>query len=210
MKTKVKTASLDYEEKLYAQGFTLIGGIDEVGRGPLAGPVVACAVILPPSFTIPGVNDSKALSPKRREELACAIKDASIDYALGWADANLIDEINILQATYEAMSHALGNLKTQPDALLIDGVQGKWLPSVDTPCTFIKGGDSASHSIAAASIIAKVARDAFMLKAHEEYPQYGFDAHKGYGTAKHMVALKAHGPCPLHRRSFIKKVLNHD
>ncbi|MCL2420667.1 MAG: ribonuclease HII [Defluviitaleaceae bacterium] len=207
-KAPPKTASLNYEESLYTQGHTLICGIDEVGRGPLAGSVVACAVILPKGLVIPGVYDSKALSAKRREELAAAIKEAAVDYALGWADADLIDEINILQATYAAMSRALENLKTPPDAVLIDGLQGKWVP--DIPSTFIKGGDRASHSIAAASIVAKVARDAEMMRLHEAYPQYGFDTHKGYGTAKHVEALRTHGPCPSHRRSFIKKVLNHD
>ena len=206
MKISTKTASLDYEEKLYAQGFIHIGGVDEVGRGPLAGPVVACAVIMPQGLIIPGVNDSKKISPKRREELANIIKEAAIDYALGWADAALIDEINILQATYVAMSRALENLSIRPDALLIDGVQGKWLPDPDIPCLFLKGGDSASHSIAAASIVAKVARDAAMLDWHEKYPLYGFDTHKGYGTAKHMEAIRVHGMCPLHRRSFLKNL----
>jgi len=204
MKNPTKTASLDYEEQLYAQGFVHIGGVDEVGRGPLAGPVAACVVIMPQGLMIPGVNDSKKLSPKRREELASTIKKHAVDYALGWADAALIDEINILQATYTAMSRALENLKTLPDALLIDGIQGKWLP--DMPCTFVKGGDSASHSIAAASIVAKVARDTMMLQWHAEYPVYGFDAHKGYGTAKHMEAIRVHGLCPLHRRSFLKNL----
>jgi len=201
----MKTASLTHEENLYAQGFTLIGGIDEVGRGPLAGPVTACAVILPPGLIIPGVYDSKALSPKRRGELAETIKKSAITYALGWADAALVDEINILQATYTAMSRALENLKTQPEALLIDGLQGKYLPEIQ-PCIFIKGGDRTSHSIAAASIVAKVARDATMQEWHEKYPCYGFDTNKGYGTAKHMAAIEEHGPCPLHRHSFLKRV----
>ena len=199
----MKTAPLCYEEKLYAQGYTKIGGIDEVGRGPLAGPVAACVVILPKGLLIPGVNDSKAVSPKKREELACAIKDVAIDYALGWADAELVDEINVLQATYAAMSRALKNLKTMPDALLIDGLKGKWIPP-DITCEFIKGGDAASHSIAAASIVAKVARDNLMQELHEKYPHYGFDTHKGYGTAKHMEAIRTHGLCPFHRRSFLK------
>jgi len=200
----MKTASLDYEKILYNQGFARVGGIDEVGRGPLAGPVAACAVILPQGLVIPGVNDSKKLTSKRREVLAHIIKEAAIDYAIGWADARLIDEINILQATYIAMSQALEKLTILPDALLIDGIQGKWLPSV--PCTFIKNGDSASHSIAAASIIAKVARDAVMLEWHEKYPCYGFDTHKGYGTVKHREAIRIHGPCSLHRRSFLGNI----
>ena len=206
MKNTTKTASLNYEEQLYAQGFVQIGGIDEAGRGPLAGPVAACVVIMPKGIMIPGVNDSKKLSSKRREELAHIIKETAVTYALGWADAALIDEINILQATYAAMSRALENLKMKPDALLIDGLQGKWLPDPDIPCIFLKGGDSASHSIAAASIVAKVARDAYMLDWHEKYPYYGFDTHKGYGTAKHVEAIRIHGVCPLHRHSFLKKL----
>ena len=201
----MKTAELIHEEKLYAQGFTQIGGMDEVGRGPLAGPVTACVVIMPRGLQIPGVYDSKTLSAGKREELAEAIKEAAIDYALGWADASLIDEINILQATYAAMAQALENLKSPIDAVLIDGVKGKWIPQI--PGTFIKGGDRASHSIAAASIVAKVARDNMMMKFHEEYPEYGFDTHKGYGTAKHRRAIHTYGICPLHRRSFLKKVI---
>lgn len=184
----------------------MVGGVDEVGRGPLAGPVVACAVILPQGLIIEGVDDSKKLSPKKREELANIIKEKAVGYATGWADAALIDEINILQATYIAMARALEGLATKPDALLIDGLKGKWIPSV--PCEFIKGGDRVSHSIAAASIVAKVERDAFMLQWHEKYPHYGFDTHKGYGTAKHKAAIYEYGLCPLHRRSFLKKVLS--
>lgn len=201
----MKTSGLNYEEELYKQGFAKIAGMDEVGRGPLAGAVTACIVIMPQGLQIEGVTDSKVVSPKKREELAQIIKESAIEYALGWADVALIDEINILQATYVAMARAIENLKNKPDAILIDGLQGKW--TSDIPCTFIKGGDKASHSIAAASIIAKVERDAVMLKLHEEYPQYGFDTHKGYGTAKHVQAIREHGPCPLHRRSFLRKVI---
>ena len=200
----MKTASLEYEKKLYNKGFTRVGGLDEAGRGPLAGPVAACVVILPMGLQIPGVNDSKALSPKKRAALSFAIKEIALDYALGWADETLIDEINILQATYVAMSRALENLRLPPETLLIDGLQGKWLPGL--PSIFIKNGDSVSHSIAAASIIAKTARDEIMLKWHEKYPQYGFDTHKGYGTAKHVEAIRKYGPCPLHRRSFLRKI----
>ena len=197
----METAPLHYEEKLYSQGHIRIGGVDEVGRGPLAGPVTACVVVLPQGLIIPDVNDSKKIPSKKREELAFVIKEAALDYALGWADETLIDEVNILQATYIAMARAIENLKNPPDALLIDGLRGKWLP--DIPCTFIKGGDSASHSIAAASIVAKVARDTLMLKWHEKYPNYGFDTNKGYGTAKHRAALRVYGPTPLHRNSFL-------
>ena len=201
----MKTASIDYERNLYSQGLFKVGGMDEAGRGPLAGPVTACVVILPQNLQIQNVYDSKTLSPKRREELACIIKEAAVDYALGWVDAAMIDEINILQATYAAMAQALEQLNTPLDALLIDGLQGKWIPNVRHE--FIKGGDSASHSIAAASIVAKVARDKLMLKWHEEYPHYGFDTNKGYGTPKHIEAIRTHGLCPLHRHSFLSKII---
>lgn len=200
----IGTSMLTHEKNLLTQGYSYIAGIDEVGRGPLAGPVTACALIMPPGLIIPGVTDSKALSPQKREELAHIIKEKATDYALGWADETTIDEINILQATYLAMSRAIGNLRVPPDALLIDGPAGKWLP--DIPSVFIKGGDVASHSIAAASILAKVARDAFMTALHAEYPEYGFDTHKGYGTRAHRAAILDHGPCPAHRRSFLSKV----
>ncbi|MCL2399759.1 MAG: ribonuclease HII [Defluviitaleaceae bacterium] len=201
----MKTAAIDYENNLYAQGFFNVGGMDEVGRGPLAGPVTACVVILPQNLQIQGVYDSKTLSSKKREELAGIIKESAIDYALGWADAALIDEINILQATYVAMSRALEGLNTPLDALLIDGLKGKWIPKKH--CMFIKRGDSASHSIAAASILAKVARDALMQEWHSKYPQYGFDTNKGYGSVKHIEAIRTYGLCPLHRRSFLTKII---
>ena len=193
---------LSYESKFYKQGYTLIAGIDEVGRGPLAGPVVAAAVIMPQNLQITGVTDSKAVSGKNRIILADKIKDAAIAWALGWVDQTVIDEINILQATYAAMTQALSNLQVVPDAVLIDGVQGKYHPGI--LCEFIIKGDKLSHSIAAASILAKVARDAFMQEEHKKYPHYGFDTNKGYGTPKHKAALQIHGPCPLHRHSFAK------
>ena len=202
----MKTAELNHENALYAKGYTLIGGIDEAGRGPLAGPVVAAIVIMPVGIQLPGVYDSKAVSEKKRQALAEDIKFTAIDWALGWADEALIDEVNILQATYIAMARALAAIKTQPDALLIDGLNGAWLP--DIPSEFIKGGDRVSHSIAAASILAKVARDEYMLQCHEAYPMYGFDTHKGYGTAKHTEAILTHGPCPIHRSSFLKKIID--
>jgi len=200
----IKTASLDYENKLYEQGYQLVGGIDEVGRGPLAGPVVACAVILPKGLQIAGVYDSKAIKEKKRIELAESIKSSAIAWALGWVDERLIDEINILQATYIAMARALENLKITPDALLIDGLKGTWTPNV--PAQFIKSGDRASHSIAAASILAKVARDNYMQEWHVKYPEYGFYSNKGYGTAKHREAIQNIGISPLHRYSFLKKI----
>jgi len=200
----MKTADIKYENTLLSQGHTKIAGIDEVGRGPLAGPVVAGIVIMPPGLQIPGVYDSKALSEKKRQSIAEEIKSSSICWSLGWADEKLIDEINILQATYVAMARALESLKTRPDALLIDGLKGSWIP--DIPSQFIKGGDQASHSIAAASILAKVARDEYMQKYHEIYPQYGFVDNKGYGTAKHRDAIRNIGACPIHRQSFLNKV----
>jgi len=206
-KTKViKTAGLEYENKFYEQGYHLIAGIDEVGRGPLAGPVVACAVIIPQGLQLPGVYDSKVVSEKNRIALAENIKNVAVSWSLGWVDQDLIDEINILQATYAAMSKAVEGLNTQPQALLIDGIAGKLQTAI--PCDFVKKGDSLSHSIAAASILAKVARDAYMLECHEQYPEYGFDTHKGYGTKKHIEALRKYGACPLHRRTFLKGMIN--
>ena len=207
MKKSEKTAALTYEEKLYSQGFKLIAGIDEAGRGPLAGPVTACAVIMPKGLIISGVYDSKKVSEKRRLVLAEQIKEAAVDYALGWADAGLVDEINILQAAYYAMEQAVNKLKKPPDVLLVDGVQNKWKPGIYSE--FIIGGDRESHSIAAASILAKVSRDKFMTDWHEKYPQYGFDKHKGYGTLKHREAILKYGLCPIHRKSFLKSITPH-
>jgi len=202
----LKTAGLECENSFCKQGYSLIAGIDEVGRGPLAGPVVACAVIMPLGLQIAGVYDSKAVSEKNRIALVEEIKANAIAWSLGWVDQDLIDEINILQAVYLAMSKAIEGLSPQPEAVLIDGVAGKWQP--EFPSEFIKKGDSISHSIAAASILAKVARDAYMLECHEEYPEYGFDIHKGYGTKKHRDAIREHGACTLHRRTFIRKVFD--
>ncbi|MCL1989238.1 MAG: ribonuclease HII [Firmicutes bacterium] len=199
---------LEYERELYSVGISKIAGIDEVGRGSLAGPVVACAVILPANVQITGVNDSKALSAKKRDLLASEIKLAAIDYSVGWVDESLIDKINILQATYKAMHIALTNLKNPPQYILIDGLQGTWRPNI--PHKFIKKGDKLSHSIAAASIIAKTARDSYMQKCHEKYPQYGFDKNKGYGTKKHVDAIKKYGICPLHRQTFLTKILENN
>ena len=202
---KTKTAPLTYENEMYEQGYAMIGGVDEAGRGPLAGPVAACVVVLPKGLYIEGVNDSKKLSAKKRGELAAVIKENALDCAVGWASAELIDEVNILKASFIAMARAVGGLKAPPDVLLIDGLRAPYeelLP--DIPRIFIKGGDSASHSIAAASIIAKTERDAVMMELHEKYPQYGFDTNKGYGTVKHREALRKYGAIPLHRRSFVK------
>ena len=182
----------------------LICGIDEVGRGPLAGPVVAGAVILPKDCDILYINDSKKLSEKKREMLSAEIKDKAVAWAIGRSEVELIDEINILQATYAAMREAIKNLGVKPDILLNDAVT---IPEVDIKQVPIIKGDAKSASIAAASIVAKVTRDALMVEYDSIYPGYGFAKNKGYGTAEHIAALKAMGPTPIHRRSFIGKIL---
>ncbi len=186
----------EYENEQY--GF--VCGIDEVGRGPLAGPVVACAVILPANSQILYLNDSKKLSEKKREELYEVIMREAVAVGIGMRDAGRIDEINILQATYEAMRDAIANLKVKPDVLLNDAVT---IPGVDIKQVPIIKGDAKSVSIAAASIVAKVTRDRMMVEYDKEYPGYEFASSKGYGTQKHIEFLKANGPTPLHRRSFI-------
>jgi ribonuclease HII len=193
--------TLEYENALYARGYAAVGGVDEAGRGPLAGPVAACALVMPRGLVIPGVDDSKRLPPQRRAELAILIEQNALACAVGWADAATVDDINILQATYLAMRRAVAALGLKPDALLVDGRPG--LPVDGIHCEFIVGGDARSHSIAAASIVAKEARDAFMRQMGEIYPAYGFAKHKGYGTRFHYAALAEHGLCPLHRRSFV-------
>lgn len=194
-----------YEHKYEDQG--LICGIDEVGRGPLAGPVVAGAVILPKNCEILYINDSKQLSEKKREELYDEIMEKAIATGIGMASPERIDEINILQATYEAMREAISNLKVKPAVLLNDAVT---IPDVDKSIwqvPIIKG-DAKSASIAAASIIAKVTRDRMMVQYEEVFPEYGFARNKGYGAAAHIEALKKFGPCPIHRRSFIKNFVD--
>lgn len=194
-----------YEHKYEDQG--LICGIDEVGRGPLAGPVVAGAVILPKNCEILYINDSKQLSEKKREELYDEIMEKAIATGIGMASPERIDEINILQATYEAMREAISNLKVKPAVLLNDAVT---IPDVDKSIwqvPIIKG-DAKSASIAAASIIAKVTRDRMMVQYEEVFPEYGFASNKGYGAAAHIDALKKYGPCPIHRRSFIKNFVD--
>ena len=188
----------EYERK-YAE-YTYICGIDEVGRGPLAGPVVAGAVILPKDCSILYVNDSKKLSETKREELYDIIMDRAVSVGLGYVDNKRIDEINILQATFEAMRKAINNLPVKPDILLNDAVT---IPGVDIKQIPIIKGDAKSASIAAASIVAKVTRDRFMESMDKEYPGYGFASNKGYGSADHINAIKTKGPCEIHRRSFI-------
>ena len=193
-----------YEGEAREQGYTAVCGVDEAGRGPLAGPVCAAAVILPAGLVIEGVNDSKKLSEKKREELFPVICEKALAYGIGWADEREIDEINILQATYRAMKRAVESLPLTADYALIDGNR---MPPLAIPGTTIVKGDALSMSIAAASILAKVSRDRVMVQYSREYPQYGFEQHKGYGTAAHVQALREYGPCPLHRRSFIKNLL---
>ncbi len=193
-----------YEEKALNAGYRVICGIDEAGRGPLAGPVHAAAVILPVGLEIEGLNDSKKLSEKKREQLFDIICEKAVDYSIGVATEEEIDEINILNATFLAMHRAVEGLKTKPDYALIDGNQYPKIPFV-TEETVVKG-DAKSMSIAAASILAKVSRDRFMLLKAEEYPQYQFEKHKGYGTKLHYEMIKEFGPSPIHRMTFLKKL----
>lgn len=191
----------EFEHK-YEGEFVQICGIDEAGRGPLAGPVVAGAVILPKDCEILYLNDSKQCSAKRREELYEEIKEKAISYGIGMSSPARIDEINILQATYEAMVHAVEDLSVVPDLLLNDAVT---IPQIKIKQVGIIKGDARSLSIAAASILAKVTRDRLMVEYAQLYPEYGFEGHKGYGSAAHIEAIKKFGPCPIHRRTFIKK-----
>lgn len=182
--------------------FSAICGIDEAGRGPLAGPVVAGAVILPTDCEILYLNDSKKLTEKRREALFWEIKEKAVAWNVGIVDAAEIDQINILQATYEAMRKAITGLEVTPDLLLNDAVE---IPDVQIPQVKIIKGDAKSVSIAAASILAKVTRDHLMIEYDQKYPNYGFARHKGYGTGVHIEAIRDYGPCPLHRKTFIRK-----
>ena len=190
------------EEACMEEGFQVICGVDEAGRGPLAGPVCAAAVILPPHVEIPGLNDSKKLTDKRRRELFPIIKEQAIAYGIGLASHEEIDQINILQATYLAMERALAQLSVKPDLALIDGNRAK---DFGLPVKTVVHGDSLSASIAAASVLAKVTRDDMMLQQDELYPRYGFAIHKGYGTKAHYDALRTYGPSPVHRMTFLKK-----
>ena len=190
------------EDEVVAKGFQLVCGVDEAGRGPLAGPVCAAAVILPRDADLPGLNDSKKLSDKRRRELFPMIKSTAIAYGIGIATHEEIDRINILQATYLAMERALAQLPVKPDYVLIDGNRTK---EFGYPVQTVVHGDSLSASIAAASVLAKVTRDDMMLDLAETYPQYAFDVHKGYGTRAHYDALREFGACEIHRKSFLKK-----
>ena len=193
----------NFEHAAMEEGFSLICGVDEAGRGPLAGPVCAAAVILPPDLELEGLNDSKKLSEKRREALYPLICEQALAYGIAFASEQEIDELNILQATFLAMRRAVGQLGQKPDLALVDG--NREPDFGDIPVRTIIKGDSRSANIAAASILAKVTRDRFMLEQDAAYPQYGCAVHKGYGTQTHYAALHEFGPCPLHRRSFLKK-----
>lgn len=191
-----------YEEALIKHGYATVAGVDEAGRGPLAGDVFAAAVILPNDFLPEGLNDSKKLSEKKRERLYDEITKNAVAFSIGRASAEEIDEINILQATYVAMRRAAEGLSVLPDYVLIDGNPIEGMPF---PNASIVKGDSLSLSIAAASILAKVSRDRYMKEMEALYPGYGFSVHKGYGTKAHKEAVFEKGPCPIHRRSFLKK-----
>ncbi|WP_420422680.1 ribonuclease HII [Simkania sp.] len=184
----------------YQEGYQIVAGVDEAGRGPLAGPVVAAACVFTRDLVLEGVDDSKKLTPKEREEIyQTLVTHPEIDFAIGIVEHTQIDIINILQASLEAMAIAVKNLAIEPDFLLIDGNQ---YPPIEIASKAVVKGDSLSQSIAAASILAKHTRDQMMLQFHLEWPQYGFDKHKGYATRSHLQAIQDHGPCPIHRKSF--------
>ena len=190
----------EIERELHAEGIGLICGVDEAGRGPLAGPVCAAAVILPPEAELPGLNDSKKLSEKKREQLFPEIQRIALAWNVAFASVEEIEERNILGATMLAMNRAISGLSLKPDLALIDGNRNK---EIEVPSRCVVHGDARCASIAAASILAKVSRDHLMLELAREYPQYGFEQHKGYGTRAHYAALREYGPCPAHRPSFL-------
>jgi ribonuclease HII len=195
---------LSKEKELFANGFRLVAGIDEVGRGPLAGPVVAACVVCTPDFVIDGqlqlLKDSKKLTAKRREELYEAIMESPLEVGIGACDHKTVDRINILQASFLAMKKALGALRQKPEFILLDGRFP--IPNISYRQEAIINGDNLVYVIAAASVVAKVTRDRIMQEAHQQYPVYGFNQHKGYGTRLHLERLHQYGPCPIHRQSF--------
>lgn len=194
---------LEFEKEALAKGYKSVCGVDEAGRGPLAGPVCAAAVILPEGVIIEGVNDSKKLSEKKRESLFDVIREQALSYSIAYATVDEIEEINILNATMLAMRRAIDGLDIKVDYAMIDGNK---IPPIDIDAECIVKGDAKSMSIACASILAKVSRDRLLYKYAEEYPMYGFDKHKGYGTKVHREAILKYGPCPYHRKSFLKKL----
>ena len=195
---------LEYEQALKTQGYSAVCGIDEAGRGPLAGPVCAACVVLPDGYVPEGINDSKKLTEKKREALYDVIRRDAVAYGIAMASHEEIDALNILQATFLAMRRAFEQISPAPSAAIIDGNQRPGLPSYEF--TLVKG-DALSASVAAASILAKVTRDRCMVELDARYPEYGFARHKGYGTAVHRAALLEYGPCPEHRLTFLKKIL---
>ncbi len=194
---------LEFEKEALAKGYKSVCGVAEAGRGPLAGPVCAAAVILPEGVIIDGVNDSKKLSEKKRESLFDVIREQALSYSIAYATVDEIEEINILNATMLAMRRAIDGLEIKADYAMIDGNK---IPPLDIDAECIVKGDAKSMSIACASILAKVSRDRLLYKYAEEYPMYGFDKHKGYGTKVHREAILKYGPCPYHRKSFLKKL----
>ena len=195
----------EIDNEFFNKGVQLIAGIDEAGRGPLAGPVVVACVILPKDSMIEGVNDSKKVSERKRELLYDKILEEAISYGIGIVYQEEIDEINILQATKKALTEAIKTMETKPQIILVDALNG--IDTLNIPYKSIIKGDAKSYSIAAASIVAKVTRDRIMREWDKVYPEYGFAGHKGYGTSKHIAAIKENGACPLHRKSFIKNIV---
>ena len=193
----------DFEHEKHAQGYKYICGVDEAGRGPLAGPVFAAAVILPEDYEIDGVNDSKKLSEKKREKLFDEVIEHALAYSIQSCDNFTIDDINILAATMQTMKNAVDSLTIKPDIVFVDGNR---LPELDIPAEYVIHGDAVSASIAAASILAKVSRDRFMYEMDKKYPEYDFAKHKGYGTKLHYEKLREFGPCEIHRLTFLKKM----
>ncbi|WP_317368181.1 ribonuclease HII [uncultured Tyzzerella sp.] len=192
-----------YEKKAYLEGRKIIAGIDEVGRGPFAGPVVTACVVLPQDFNVLGINDSKKISEQKRKELFIKIKENALDISINMEDYDIIDSINILEATKKSMLKNIEDLKKRPDYLILDAIN----LDIDIPYISIPKADENSISVAAASIIAKVTRDEYMKEMHQNYPQYKFNINKGYGTKEHIEAIKMYGPCPIHRKTFIKKYI---
>lgn len=195
---------LYYENTAYENGYNLVCGVDEAGRGPLAGPVCAAAVVLPKGLILEGVNDSKKLTEKKREALFDVITEQALDWSVAFATVEEIEEINILNAAMLAMKRAVEGLKNPVDFAIIDGNRK---PPLEIDCEAVEKGDAKSMSVAAASILAKVSRDRILRQYAVDYPQYGFEKHKGYGTKVHVEALKKYGPCEVHRPSFLKKIL---
>ena len=195
----------EYEKAAVSSGFNVICGVDEAGRGPLAGPVCAAAVILPEDTVIEGLDDSKKLSEKKRERLYDEITKKAVAYSVAYGTLEEIESVNILEATFIAMNRAIDGLKVKPDFAIIDG--NRVPKGIKIPCATLVKGDSKSMSVAAASILAKVTRDRLMLTYDEKYPQYNFKKHKGYGTKEHTELLKQYGPSPIHRLSFLKNIL---